>query len=150
MSRLFLIIPLIFSLQANAVSTLIHPTDTIPTLTKAEYKKLGRNQTTTAIVLVSVGGAAAILGLTGIAEYSAFNSYLIDGEKMTVPAGYYVAAVLGTLMALISIPVFKSAKENRRLSKQATVGLNMEKLNSIPTASMTKNYFPSLRFTVRF
>jgi len=152
MSRLFLVIALIFSLQVNATSLVMSPTDTIPKLTKAEYLSLSKKQNTTAIVLVSVGGAAFAGGIYFIALHltaAEMNSWF-EEETEPMPTGYYLLAIGGAILALCSIPVFKSSSANRRLAKTATVGLNIEKLNSIPTASITKTYFPSLRFTVRF
>jgi len=153
MSRIIFSILIIFSLNANASSILINPADTIPKLTKAEYKKLSRNQYTLAIVLVSVGGAAVIYSSTVITGTIIINETLAapyDVEKETIPTGFFIAFVVGAILALCSISIFQRAGENRRMSNKATVGLNIEKLNGIPTASIGKTYFPSLRFTVRF
>jgi len=152
MSRLFLLISLIVSLQVNAASFVINAFDTIPELSKAEYLSLSKSQNKTAIIMVSIGGAAFIIGIYTVALHVAaveMNSWFDEKTEPMNPM-YYVLAVGGAILALCSIPVFKSASENRRLARSATVRLNIEKLNSIPTASVSKTYYPALRLTVRF
>jgi hypothetical protein len=151
MSRLFLFILLMSSLQIHAAS--FSPIDTIPHQTYADYHQRSKHQYTTAIVMVSVGGAACIAGgLLLSTELLAQGtvSYFV-GETVTepIPAGYYVLVVAGGILALCSIPVFKSAGKNRRLANAATLGFNMEKLSNIPTASISKSYFPSIKLNLR-
>src|SRR6478609_1175415 len=86
-------------MQANAASFVINPTDTIPKLTKAEYLSLSKKQNSTAIVLVSIGGAAFIGGLYFIALHiteAELNSWL-DEETEPMPIGYYLLAIGGAI-----------------------------------------------------
>ena len=154
MSRLLFLILSIFSLQANASSCLTAK-DTLPDLTREDYHQMSKHQLTTAIVIVSVGGAAfaggAFLVLTQLAEEETSSLIFGDsGEKDPIPAGYYIAMIGGAILALCSIPIFASAKKNRRLSKTATVGINIENLNGAPNIGVAKSYFPAISLRLRF
>ena len=155
MFKVFFFSLLFLSMQVNAAGFIKMPTDTIPPIDKPiDYKAKSKRQLTTAIVMVSVGGATIVV--------SAFGYFIAKSEDMvaemfvpypekTKKNVYAIAGLCGAALALASIPVFRAASKNRKLAKIFPVtSVSMESANKLQGGGFTKSYFPVFKMTFKW
>ncbi|HEX5026830.1 MAG TPA: hypothetical protein VFV68_16230 [Agriterribacter sp.] len=126
--------------------------DTVPS-TRADYLRVSKSQNTTAIIMVSVGGAAFMVGVIGAltVDVSKVVSTFALEDNQKSNTGYVIAAVAGGILALASIPVFKSAHKNKEKAMlMPQVALKMENLKQPVFSGVSKASFPSITIKLRF
>lgn len=137
-------------MEAQATALLLK-NDSIPS-TRADYLRLSKSQNTAAIIMVSVGGAAFLVGVIGAWGVAAYNYDVawVGGEQKN-PSGYIIAAVGGGILALASIPVFHAARKNRKKARMTPeITLKMENTRQIVFSGVGKTSFPSVAVKLRF
>ncbi len=114
------------------------PADT--TKNKEYYIQKAKSQKTTAVVLISVGGAALFLG--------ALTAYQQSYDNKSI-AGSAVLMIGGALCMIGSIPFFRSYHVNKQKALQLSVGPKMEK-NDPLIRMYAGSYQPAVSFKINF
>ena len=134
MFKVFFFSLLFLSMQVNAAGVIKMPTDTIPPIDKPiDYKAKSKRQLTTAIVMVSVGGATIVV--------SAFGYFIAKSEDMvaemfvpypekTKKDAYAIAGLCGAALALALADVFVKAAAGK-VPNSLNQGAHRRRLGSI-------------------
>ncbi|HEX5026831.1 MAG TPA: hypothetical protein VFV68_16235, partial [Agriterribacter sp.] len=150
--KLILVSLLLVQLGMEADATVMMlENDTVP-VTRDDYMRLSKSQNTAAIIMVSVGGSAFLVGVIGGWGVAAnnYDAAWVGGEQKN-SSGYIIAAVGGGILALASIPVFRAATKNRKNARMAPqVKLKMENTRQIVFSDLNTTCFPSVALKLRF
>lgn len=141
-----LIVLLISTISLSSYAAHYTPVnDSIP---PSYYRLKAKRQLTIAIVTASVGYATLGVGVMGM-FVTKWDEALTWREKNY--NGYIAVMVIGTVVGLSSIPIFISARKNRRKYKELMrAGVTMENI-SIPTPGLSyKTMYPAFGIRIGF
>ena len=140
--KFFMIILLFFVLVLNSFSQATNPN--VP-LTSEDYLSVSRKQKTTAIVFLGVGTTAIAGGLL----ISVGQKDELDRVLTTTFVGVPLM-LAGTILDVISIPIFTSARKNKRRATELDASIGFENKVPLPGRMGMPNTSPILSVKVRF
>lgn len=141
---IFLCIFFCTSLFANAADY----TPVNDTLPASYYRTKSKQQLTSAIIIASVGYATLGVGVVGMVART-FETVLTWEERNN--NGFKAAIIIGTVVGLLSIPLFISARKNRRKYKSLiSAGITMENISIPKTTKLNNTTYPALGIRIRF
>lgn len=118
-------------------------------MTKADYLKKSKNQSTAAWVLVGGGAvmvtAGAVIGLNDAAE--SFGSIFTGDTKEPSAAGP-ILFYTGAAAMLGSIPLFIASSRNKRKANSMSAFFKMENRPLLHSNSFTKTSYPALAIKI--
>lgn len=139
---------ILFALFAQAQSDSIYKTSL-----QHHYLKKSKAQKTTAVTLLTVGGALFIVGGIGVMSNSAISFSLAEGDTdKNNPSGTFaIIGGSGVLMSFASIPFFHAARRNKKRAAQAVnLSLKMEQARVFQIDGLNTKNYPSLGITFNF
>jgi hypothetical protein len=115
-------------LIAMSINSFSQQTDTLNSLTKADYLKKSKGQKTAAWVLVGAGVTCFAIAAPGDVSFETAGTLVVVGGL----------AIVG------SIPLFIASAKNKKKARSISTGFKMENAPSIQRASLVNRSYPAV------
>jgi|GEM_PF-963176 hypothetical protein len=112
-----------------------------------DFLRKSKNQRTTGFVLLGIGTAVGVAG--ALIVDNSTNDQNPTGIIAQAGAGGTVA-VVGSLVALTSVPFFISAGSNKKKANRMSAGISFEKFMGERVSATYLNYYPALTARLSF
>lgn len=121
-----------------------------PVLSKADYLKKSKNQSTAAWILVGGGAAMVSVGtIIGITDGAKALGSIFSGETEEPSNAGPILFYTGAAAMLGSIPLFIASSRNKRKANSMSAFFKMENRPLLQRSSFTKASYPALTFKIK-
>lgn len=121
-----------------------------PVLSKADYLKKSKNQSTAAWILVGGGAAMVSIGsIIGLTDATEAIGSIFTGETDEPSDAGPILFYTGAAAMLGSIPLFIASSRNKRKANSMSAFFKMENRPLLHRSSFTKASYPALTFKIK-
>lgn len=121
-----------------------------PVLSKDDYLKKSKNQSTAAWILVGGGAAMVSVGtIIGITDGAKALGSIFSGETEEPSNAGPILFYTGAAAMLGSIPLFIASSRNKRKANSMSAFFKMENRPLLQRSSFTKASYPALTFKIK-
>ena len=115
------------------IASFSQPTTPSQPLTKADYLQKSKKQNTAGFVLLGVGVACIAIAAPGDVALSTASVLIIGGGAA----------------AIVSIPLFISAKKNKRKAMSMSASIDAKKIPNVSSSGILYNRYPAISLKIK-